>query len=208
MSTFRRGGLAALLAGAAVAVCAGTGSPASANFGSQACSGTPRNCPSLANNTSHSLRFVSIDDIPNIGIATQWALDSVYDPTDLQAYRNDADTEPDVYVHDGYLNSGFVAYVDCPAPSAGSTSYGSDPYRVCRGQRLYYDSYYYFYDDEYDSQTSRRKVACHEIGHTVGLRHWNDYHSGAHSCMFNGATAATVEGLASHDVVDHINAYY
>jgi len=41
--------------------------------------------------------------------------------------------------------------------------------RWCRPQRLYYNTYYeagYFPDPN-----PKRYIACHELGHTIGLRH-------------------------------------
>jgi hypothetical protein len=177
-----------------------------ANFGSTACVGSPATCVSVANNYIHAVRFTGLGDIPGIGDATQWALTYQYDPTDLRAYRDDADPYPDVIVtDDNHGDNGLLAWAVCPADNTGQL--GTDPYRSCRGQRVRYNVYYWWYSSDFDTQTNRRKIACHELGHTVGLRHWNQYHTGTGSCMYNSAVNASVEGLAQHDR-DHINAYY
>jgi len=182
------------------------GAAPSANFGSQACGGTPRNCVNVANNYLHAVRFSALTDIPGMATETQWALTYQYDPTDLHAYRDDADPLPDVIVVDeNWQNNGFVAWVNCPSNNTGEL--GTDPYRSCRGQRLTYNSWYWYYTTEFDVQGRRRRIACHELGHTVGLRHWNDYHTGNGSCMYVPAGNAGIEGLSQHDR-DHINAYY
>lgn len=177
-----------------------------ANFGSIACGGSPRTCVNVANNYAHAVRFSSLTDIPGIATETQWALTNVYDPTDLRAYRDDADPYPDVIASDAdYGNNGLLGWVECPPDNTGEL--GTDPYRSCRGQRLRYNAYYWFNATYYDTQTNRRKIACHELGHTVGLRHWNDYHTGTGSCMYNSPLTASTTGLSQHDR-DHINAYY
>ena len=177
-----------------------------ANFGSIACGGNPRNCVNVANNYQHAVRFAALGDIPGMATETQWALTYQYDPTDLHAYRDDSDPYPDVVVSDyDYGNNGFVAWVECPPDNTGEL--GTDPYRSCRGQRLRYNVWFYYHAIDFDTSTGRRKIACHELGHTVGLRHWEDYHSGNGSCMYEPAYDAGTTGLSQHDR-DHINAYY
>jgi len=182
------------------------GTAPSANFGSTACGGTPRTCVSVANNSVHAVRFASLGEVPYIADATQWALTYQYNPTDLLAYRDDLDPYPDVVASDSnFGNNGLVAWVECPTDNTGES--GTDPYRSCRGQRLRYNSWFWLYDTAYDTQAGRRKIACHELGHTLGLRHWDQYHTGTGSCMYNPPVDATVEGLNTHDR-DHINGYY
>ena len=184
----------------------GTAGEASANFGSIACAGTPRNCVSVANNYIHTLRFVQLDQIFAIAESTNHSLVNHSDPTDLRAYRDDADPFPDVIVYDDdYGPNGLVAWAVCPPENSGTA--GTHPYFSCRGQKIIFNSWYWFNATDYDTVAGRIKIACHEIGHTVGLRHWNPQHSGAASCMFNPAVNATIEGLSQHDR-NHINAYY
>jgi hypothetical protein len=177
-----------------------------ANFGSTACGGSPRNCVNVANNYQHAVRFSGLDEIPGMATEVQWALTYVYNPTDLHAYRDDADPLPDVIVSDyNYGDSGVLGWVECPPDNTWES--GTDPYRSCRGQKLRFNSYYWYYDTYFDTQTQRRKRSCHELGHTVGLRHWNQYHTGNGSCMYTPSQDSSIEGLAQHDR-DHINSYY
>ena len=200
-------GLAAAATGLAVALPF----PALANFGSTACAGSPRNCISFGNNYTHSVRFnylgTSPTGIPGIDTAIQWALDYQYDPTDLHAYRDDADSLYDVSVSDSdYGDNGILGWVECPTTNSGE--WGTDPNRSCRGQLLRFNTWWYFNTGELDSTGARRRLACHEMGHTVGLRHWDDYHTGVNSCMLSTPLDAGVEGLSTHEIDTHINPYY
>ena len=47
---------------------------------------------------------------------------------------------------------------------------------------------------------NRRKTACHEVGHSVGLRH-----GGTVDCMLNGPVNGPTYTYSSHHI-DHINA--
>ncbi|MFY1669367.1 matrixin family metalloprotease [Plantactinospora sp. WMMB334] len=46
-------------------------------------------------------------------------------------------------------------------------------------------------------------IVCHELGHTVGLRH----STSAGTCIYTYPTAATTTGLEAHDLA-HINTQY
>ena len=70
-------------------------------------------------------------------------------------------------------DSGALAWTQCMgAPGAPGMQYGGSDAshtRWCRPQRLYYNTYYaagYFASDN-----AKRYIACHELGHTIGLRH-------------------------------------
>jgi hypothetical protein len=67
--------------------------------------------------------------------------------------------------------------------------------------------YSVFFDDD----ASRDHVTCHELGHTIGLRHWGNPpetsdDQAAATCM-NSNTPNGPTTLHRFDV-DHINAYY
>ena len=187
-----------------------TAGPAHAdNWGSTPCTGTPVNCVSLANNRYHAVRYLSLTEsspngIPGIAAAMTSILANVYNPTDLNAYHDDADPLPDVLAQTynyGALN-GITAWVDCVPWNTGEG--GTDPSRWCRGQYLTFNSYYYWsYSGVYDNDAQRRNVACHELGHTLGLRH----RTTTASCMYTYAGAGAAATLDNHDR-GHINGYY
>jgi hypothetical protein len=193
-----------------VAVSAGllTGVPAQAsNFGSTSCGGSPTNCVSLTNNIWHVIRWDGQvgNQIPNIDEAVLWALSNVYNPTDLVAYRDESDSLPDVWVHDfdyGY-NNGVVGWVVCSSDNTGTG--GSHPNHWCRGQHARFNAYFYYnYYGFFDTDAQSRNVACHELGHTLGLRHRTDTRS---SCMWTYAGDGGASTLDSHDR-SHINGTY
>lgn len=178
--------------------------PANAsNFGSTACAGSPRNCVSRANNIYHAVAWEGDRDItPGMDIATFWAVDNVYNPTDLVAYRDESDPYPDVRVWDyPYGDNGVLAWVECPPDNTGTG--GTDPNRWCRGQKLRYNSHYWWNSTEYDTEDGRRRIACHELGHTVGLRHL----STTDSCMYQYAGSGGISSLGTHSI-SHINNNY
>jgi hypothetical protein len=174
-------------------------SPAQADFGSIACEVTwdgARLCVMKGNNADHSVRWEGVigNQIPNIGANTTWAMNNVYNPTDLNMYRNDSDPYPDVIITDSlYPDIGLVAWAEC-LPYAPNGEYevgkyntgvgGNHPDRWCRGQKIRYNERYESTD--YSTTADARKVTCHELGHTIGLRHT----ASSASCMYQAAAAA------------------
>lgn len=215
MSTSRRavGRIALALAVALVPVFLVAPPAGATNFGSTTCgSGSPPNCVSLANNRYHAVRYrhlgetaSSREDIPGIRDAANWVLKNVYDATDMSAYHDDDDSRPDVIMDDFSYSgfSGIAGWVNCPSDNTGQS--GSNPNRWCRGQTLTLNSYLYWADTGvFDTATQRRNVVCHELGHTVGLRHRSDSRD---SCMWTYAGAGAAAGLDGHDRA-HVNGRY
>lgn len=60
------------------------------------------------------------------------------------------------------------------------------------------------YRDNYNSAHARRSMACHEIGHTVGLRNRFDNRN---SCMYVAGVSDRGTTTTAHDN-NHINAHY
>jgi hypothetical protein len=206
----RRLAVAAVAGLAGLAVAAPSAS--ASNFGSTPCGGTPPNCVSLGNNRTHTVRFrylgqtsTSHEDIPGIRAATTYVLANVYSKTDLTAYHTDTDPQPDV-VMDDFNFAAFptiAGWVNCGRDSTGQG--GSHPNKWCRGQTLTLNSYLYWSGSGvFDTAAQRRNVVCHELGHTVGLRHRTDTKK---SCMWTYAGGGAAATIDAHDRA-HINGHY
>jgi hypothetical protein len=203
-----RGVVLALAVGAGLAIAA---APARAsNFGSIACAidpfGEVRTCVSLANNNVHAVRVggYGLDEIPFLPYAHDNVIAYELDPTDLHAYLDPADPVPDVWVMDRNYGPGVAAWTECPTNNSGSG--GTHPNFWCRGQVVRYNAFFYlsmtgFYDNPQQVET----IVCHELGHTVGLRHPAD--------TFDPSTCMGAPGqgrpttYSAHDVA-HINSRY
>lgn len=171
------------------------GSPALAsNYGSTAGCGyesgnssyTPvTTCVSKANNRTHAVRLEVVGN--------QWAgmdtavintLSSDYNPTDLVAYVDQSDPYPDVIVYDQDYGLTFPpGWADCPANNSGLG--GSNPSRWCRGQIVRFNG---SWESKYPGSSTIEGLACHEIGHTLFLRHLDD---GEYNSCMEGAPHLT-----------------
>lgn len=163
------------------------------------------NCVSTANNEWHAVRFYSLgNQWPGIDTATTWAVNNVYNPTDLTAYVTSTDNYPDVRVWDwDYGDIGVIAWVDCPADNTGVgyRTPGQSTTRWCRGQILRFNG---SYSADYDTTGEARALACHELGHTVGLRHITD----TADCLYTPFLATSHStSLTSHSILS-VDYYY
>lgn len=158
--------------------------------------GSPQNAVSLGNNKWHYIYDEFMD--PTLRTSLRWARDNVYDPTDLVALTGTWQVHDVFATSADYGNNGLYGWVDCPA---SATTTGSNPNRTCYGQTLYLNQYS-GYAFAFDTENERRFQACHELGHTVGLRHPTSSYT---TCMNTGALSTT--SLHSHDI-NHINSHY
>ena len=92
---------------------------------------------------------------------------SYYDgATDLTTRRYTSSPTLDVLVTDSnYGFNNILGWVEC---LPGSATSGSHPYRRCDKQKLRLNG---SYASLITTWQARRSLSCHEIGHTVGLRH-------------------------------------
>ncbi len=109
---------------------------------------------------------------------------SLYDngTTSLSVVETLDTTIMDASVIEGnYGSTDWWAYTAC---SVTANYGGSDPRRWCRPQLVVYNK---THPGNWDGSTNGRKaVACHEVGHTLGLRH-----TYATSCMKAATTTNT-----------------
>lgn len=158
--------------------------------------------------TTTSMRFAS----PlSLAIQGRWMLDakrqqgSQY-PTSINPVRDltmrTTGGDPDVWVYyDDYGANGVAGWVDCPSSSQTG---GPQARGWCRFSQARYNEHYV----SGDSQARARSRACHELGHTIGLRHPSDENDPDTfaSCMSTPTSASKI-GITVHDT-NHLNNHY
>lgn len=157
--------------------------PAHAVFGSTACSGfddpfkrPPDSCVSMGNNFTHTYRFIGVrsDIVLSFQTVAKYQFN---DPTELVVTeRNLDDADVDVQDNTYGLNNAY-GWVNCDPSTA--TQGGTGTRRWCSGQDLRFNI---TYETPFGTAARRQEMACHEFGHTVGLRHTTDNTS----CMREG----------------------
>ncbi|HEX2884245.1 MAG TPA: hypothetical protein VHQ42_06710 [Candidatus Limnocylindria bacterium] len=167
----------------------------------------PPRCTSVGDNLVHRVHFdASLTDA--LAAAMRRAMADYTAATKLVLVE-DAVLTPatDVIVYSfDYGPNGAAAWVNCPPEAPKGINV--EGHRWCRHQELHFNlnsSYGAFFADD----DSRTHVACHELGHTIGLRHWGNPPEtrgpvGA-TCM-NADTPNGPTTLHADDVA-HINAY-
>ena len=168
---------------------------------------TPPRCTSVGNDLRHNVVFdVSLAD--SLRAAMRSAMFDVYDRTQLvMVQQPEVTPTTDVIAFSAnYGENGAAGWVYCPRDAPQGVNDKGD--RWCRQQELHLNlnpRYGLFFDDP----ASQAHVTCHELGHTLGLRHWGnppetDGPAGATCMNANTPNGPTV--LHETDV-DHINAY-
>ncbi|HEX2194591.1 MAG TPA: hypothetical protein VHK63_06525 [Candidatus Limnocylindria bacterium] len=168
----------------------------------------PPRCVSVGDDARHHVYFDPA--VPSwLRHSVRRAMREAYGPTALRMIEDRRLTgRTDVIVRAGdYGANGAAGWVVCPADAPQGVN--AQGHRWCRGQELFFNlnARYgaYFADDD-----SRTHLACHELGHTVGLRHWGNPPvtdpPTAATCM----TANTPDGTPLLHRWDraNINAYY
>jgi len=168
---------------------------------------TPPRCTSVGDDLAHHVYF---DATLTEGLASSFRDTMVedYGPTKLSMVvdREVTDATDVIAFSEDYGENGAAGWVACPLDAPQGTNAAG--HRWCRGQELFLNlnpRYSVFFADD----ASRDHVTCHELGHTLGLRHWGNppQSSGpaAATCM-NANTPNGPTGLHQVDI-DHINAY-
>ena len=168
---------------------------------------TPPRCTSVGNDHRH---FVAFDASLTIGLAESLRDTMIedYEPTKLEMILQDAVTPKTdlIAFSQDYGNNGAAGWVYCP-PDAPQGINRQD-HRWCQEQELHFNlnpSMAVFFADD----GSRDHVACHELGHTLGLRHWGNPPASVGPVAATCMNANTPDGPTGLDQIDrdHIDAY-
>ena len=120
--------------------------------------------------------------------ATRDVIDDQLQPTDLLIFY--VTSGDDIGVFDGsYGTSGFAAgWTSC---AAGASYFGSESNhtRSCKPSDVHFN---YSYASRFDSQPESDAIACQELGHSVGLRHWQDVNQKNNTCMYDPPIVKTI----------------
>ncbi len=169
---------------------------------------TPPRCSSVGNDMWH---FIYIDPSvpPELADSLRQAMAQAYDPTYLVLIEQPEitpATDAIAYAGDHGAN-GAAGWVYCPPQSPQGLNSRGD--RWCQHQEIHFNlnaRYAIFFDDD----ASRDHISCHELGHTIGLRHWGNPPESdaprAATCM-NADTPNGPTTLHPNDA-DHIRQYY
>ena len=167
----------------------------------------PPRCVSVGDDIRH---FVYFDGSLTEGLASSLrdTMAEDYDPTDLELILQTAITPlTDVIAYSfDYGDNGAAGWVNCPPDSPQGLNANGD--RWCRHQTLHFNINARFVDF-FGDDASRDHVTCHELGHTLGLRHWGNPPQSAEPVAATCMNANTPNGPTDLHPIDrdHINAY-
>ena len=132
----------------------------------------PRRCTSVGNNSVHYI-YIHRSVPGRIAWALRRTMREDYGPTNLvmreqKRITNKTDV---IVVAADYGQNGAAGWVWCPPRAPQGINQHGD--RWCRQQQLHFNlnsRYAAFFADA----ASRDYMACHELGHTIGLHHWGN----------------------------------
>lgn len=135
--------------------------------------------------------------------AVAWVRSNRLDPTDLTTSTPSSASNADIIVYDGYYTEicgetmysaggDYVGFANCTTKHTAGQYQGR-----CNVHEVFIDQK--FVDDR--GTTTERVLLCHELGHTLSLKHT----SSTTSCM--ASLIGSVTSYSTHDIA-HINSAY
>jgi len=141
---------------------------ASYNTAAHPCDAT-RSSQCVANGSTHRVSMASLPDTSSMRAAVLRAINTYNGHPDLWVLEWDTTTGADVNNTSGnFGNTSWWAYGAC---AANANYGGTDPDRWCAPQVITYNMTHPSNWDTANGLDGREAIACHEIGHTLGLRH-------------------------------------
>lgn len=161
------------------------------NFGSSGSSGVGGTTNGVWRTNNNNYVIAERNLTPAVATAIN-NIESVYDATDLNytdvVSNSCSDALRDTCAYDShYGNNGFIGWNSC-----WGTVSGSHPNQQCSVTWVRFNLTY---------SANRTSSACHEVGHSIGLRH----RASVDTCM--NVPSSVKQSLGAHDV-DHINLFY
>ncbi len=135
----------------------------------------------------------------NMTSATNYARTNAIDPTDIDTVLSSSN--PDVSLVDADFSAvcGYTWWTSSTSGVVGLATCNSLVLSSCKHHTVYYHQPF----TDATTTANRRGLACHEVGHTLGLLH----RSGT-SCMPQGYPKPALTYEHSHEVLGHINPNY
>lgn len=132
--------------------------------------------------------------------AVRFAISNVYNPVRDLTMRTTGGASDVVACQDFYGANAFAGWTDCPLTSQTGGPTG----RVwCRFSQVRFNNYYV----RNDGEALARSLACHELGHTIGLRHADQQDPDTAASCMSPARSSSKIGITTHDT-SHLNNHY
>lgn len=163
------------------------------------CDGTPAS-QCIADNWTHTVYINYMTSASAMWNATIYAVNHYNGVADVSVVLSTASSRDVNVLQVSHGNTEYWAYTTC---DENAVKGGADPNRWCKPQWILYNMTHPFpWDDTTQHPSGRDAVACHEMGHTLGLRH---VFNSVTSCMDSNQT--TEKAYSAHDR-DELNGQY